>query len=403
MAFLLLQTGVLLAQHVFGPDLFSINHVNRIDFTTDNDNLWKELEQSYRFKLTKKNYFLVSVSINGHQIDSVGLRFKGTHSNAFAWTDKKPLKVKLNEYKNLSYNQRTKFNLANAFEDPSFQRDIQSLYLLNKIGVAAPKAGYADVYLNGNLIGLYIIIEQLDETFLQHNFGESTGRLFESNGFCFNDFKNIDKNLEQKIGEKEGAYEKAKSLSHLLLEEKDVVFMAEIKKVFDVSAFIKSCAVDLYLANGDSYAWGRCHNFYLYENKNGLITWIPWDYNLSFGYDVAANNWGRVDGREDFKFLYNRILSVDKYRNLLYKNFDAIAKITSSRKFKRLVKRTKKLVRPSVQKDPNLFYGIDTFNISLKTEIVGGLTSKIPGLLQYTKAQNKAWKEFKKEKDLRIN
>ena len=43
----------------------------------------------------------------------------------------------------------------------------------------APKATYANVYINGNLIGIYSCIQSVDDDFTNENFYERRGPLFQ--------------------------------------------------------------------------------------------------------------------------------------------------------------------------------------------------------------------------------
>ena len=50
----------------------------------------------------------------------------------------------------------------------------------------------------------------------------------------------------------------------------------------DTDAVAMYMAVHNFLCNGDSYTGSMVHNYYLYE-KDGVMSMIPWDYNLAFG------------------------------------------------------------------------------------------------------------------------
>lgn len=52
--------------------------------------------------------------------------------------------------------------------------------------------------------------------------------------------------------------------------------------VVDQDAVIRYMAVHNFLCNDDSYTGMMVHNYYLYE-KDGVLSMIPWDYNLSMG------------------------------------------------------------------------------------------------------------------------
>ena len=46
--------------------------------------------------------------------------------------------------------------------------------------------------------------------------------------------------------------------------------------------------VHTFVCNGDSYTGSMVHNYYLYE-ADGVLSMIPWDYNLAFGgFDAGS-------------------------------------------------------------------------------------------------------------------
>ena len=52
--------------------------------------------------------------------------------------------------------------------------------------------------------------------------------------------------------------------------------------VVDIDRVIRYFVVHNFLCNDDSYTGNMIHNYYLYE-EDGVLSMIPWDYNLAFG------------------------------------------------------------------------------------------------------------------------
>ncbi|HMV70506.1 MAG TPA: CotH kinase family protein, partial [Myxococcota bacterium] len=50
---------------------------------------------------------------------------------------------------------------------------------MRELGVPAPRAGYAQVYVDGELFGLYLNVETVDDTFLERWFGDGHGPMWE--------------------------------------------------------------------------------------------------------------------------------------------------------------------------------------------------------------------------------
>ena len=54
-----------------------------------------------------------------------------------------------------------------------------------------------------------------------------------------------------------------------------------LEEYFDTDQILRYIAANTVMVNLDSYASSMAHNYYLYES-NGVVTVLPWDYNLSF-------------------------------------------------------------------------------------------------------------------------
>lgn len=62
----------------------------------------------------------------------------------------------------------------------------------------------------------------------------------------------------------------------------------DLEKYIDVDEVLRYFAVNTVLVNLDSYVSNMKHNYYLYE-KDGQLSILPWDYNLSFAGFQSGN------------------------------------------------------------------------------------------------------------------
>jgi len=159
-------------EHVFRRDM-----VHRIDF---------EMTQQAMNTIDSRseNWGVVKVTIDDWEIPQVGLRLKGSAS--FDTLDGKPaFKIDFNRaVPGTRFKTLKGMNLHNGnVLDPTRARDHISYRFAREGGIMAPRVGWADVYLNGNHYGIYMIIEQHDDVMIEANFpgmGE-TGVMFEPN------------------------------------------------------------------------------------------------------------------------------------------------------------------------------------------------------------------------------
>ena len=144
----------------------SILHEIRFEFTQSN--YWNILKANYEQNadpFDTKPYLMGKVTIDGEEVDSVGVRFKGFTSYPYD-SDKKPIKIDFNEFvPGKRYDGLRKLNLNNSTGDPSMQRDFVCYDLMRSIGVKAPRVSFSKVYFNDVYWGLYQTIEQVDQEF----------------------------------------------------------------------------------------------------------------------------------------------------------------------------------------------------------------------------------------------
>ena len=155
-----------LSQCVFGQTLYNLGTVQdiRIVFAQSN---WDQLMDAE--KAGSGNYLMAtSVTINGVLLDSVGVKYKG-NSTYRATQVKNPLHIELDTYKDNDYQGYTDIKLSNGANDPSFVREVLSYQILKQY-MATPEANYANVYINGVLIGLYGNIESVSKKFVDKKF-----------------------------------------------------------------------------------------------------------------------------------------------------------------------------------------------------------------------------------------
>lgn len=296
--FLLHAGNVSFAQ---GEQLFQDDFVHEIRISFSNPNFWSVLISNYDNNYPNVPYIMADVVIDGEAIDSIGVRLKGFTSYGVE-TDKKPIKLDFNEYvSGKKYDGLKKVNLNNGEGDPAMQRDRLAYDIFRDIGIPAPRTAYTRVYLNEEYWGLYILIEQVDKTFVKDNFANSEGNLFKNMGNSELDWQGADtthyqQTFELKTAPKAGAWTRFVELMNVINNSSNADFKAEIEKVFDVDSYLKVLAVDVATNNWDSYIeHGR--NFYMYEDPvSQKFYWIPWDYNLSMGGQFSSDFGGPGGG-----------------------------------------------------------------------------------------------------------
>ncbi len=271
-----------------GDNLLDDDAVHEIHLTFNDSSFWNTLTGNYDNNYPDVPYIMANAVIDGTAVDSIGVRLKG-FSSYWVATDKKSIKLDFNEFvSGKKYDGLKKINLNNGEGDPAVQRDKLCYDIMRKSGVSAPRTAYTKVFLNGEYWGLYLLVEQIDQTFINQNFDNEEGNLFKNMANSNLDWLGPDTTAYQQIfelksGNPTDAWARFVNLMDVINNSSDADFKDAINEVFDVNLYLKVLAVDVATNNWDSYIeHGR--NFYMYEDPvSKKFKWIPWDYNLSMG------------------------------------------------------------------------------------------------------------------------
>lgn len=139
----------------------------------------------------------------------------------------------------------------------------------------------------------------------------------------------------------------------------------------DVDEVIKYFAVHNFVCNFDSYTGSMIHNYYLYEN-DGILSMIPWDYNLAFGGFVGGSDSTSMinypidspvsGGDTDSRPMLAWIFADEEYTELYHEALsEFIANYFESGYFGEEIDRVTALISPYVEKDPTKFCTYDEF------------------------------------------
>ncbi|GIV41195.1 MAG: hypothetical protein KatS3mg034_0505 [Vicingaceae bacterium] len=257
------------------------------------------LEYYYQINDTAQNaiYLKGDVTVDGVTYPNVGVRYKGNSSYNNP-TPKKSLKLDFNEFVSGQKIDGLKaINLHNSFKDPTMLREKIMLDFLNQRGVHAPRCVYANVYINGQLYGLYTLVEEVDDSpFLKTHFGNKSGNLYRGDPsgslqWLGNQQSAYYSHYELKTNEDVNDWSDLVSLIDVINNSTNSNdFYTNLESQMSTSSYLKLRSANIIFANLDSYD-GSGHNYYIY-NDNGKFKWIAWDVNEAFGnfkYGLTIN------------------------------------------------------------------------------------------------------------------
>jgi hypothetical protein len=174
------------------------------------------------------------------------------------------------------YFGRKRLVLNNLVEDPTLVREILAYRLHRALGVPAPEAGYARVYLDGRYVGLYLFLEAIDDEFLEARFDDPDGELFEGEYGC-----DLYPEDVPALAQEEGAPDRA-PLARLVAAAAGPAagLIAGPDARFDRSA-LAYLAVSAVIGDFDGYR--HAHNYRLYrEPAQDRWYFLPWGLDRTF-------------------------------------------------------------------------------------------------------------------------
>ena len=271
--------------------LFDTSQVHTIDILMEDWDGFLETCQD-------KEYAQCSLVIDGETCGSAAIRAKGNNSlssvSAYG-NNRYSFKVEFDHYdSSKTYYGLDKLNLNNLIQDNTMMKDYLVYRLMGDFGVAAPLCSYVYLTVNGEDWGLYLAVEGVEEAFLRRNYGSSYGELYKPDsmnggggGRASNDdvklqyvdndpdsYSNIFNNAKTDVSQADQ--------ERLIASLKQLSQGADLEEILDTDAVLRYFVVHNFVCNFDSYTGSMVHNYYLYE-EDGVLSMIPWDYNLAFG------------------------------------------------------------------------------------------------------------------------
>ncbi|HUQ89513.1 MAG TPA: CotH kinase family protein [Vicinamibacterales bacterium] len=288
---LVFAPGVSLAQTT--DDLFSKSSLQRVDLELHSAD-WAKLKEDFQ----SNTYYPADFKWNGQTVYNVGIRSRGRGSRN---ANKPGLKVDFDQYSGKQKFLGLKsLVLDNLTQDPSGVHETVSMAFYERLGIPTPREAHVRLYVRGEYVGLYALIESVDKDFLARIYGsigddvQNDGWLYEfswQDHYLFTDLgtglAEIKLRFDATTHESKSDEEKYRPIQELITLANQTPtdrFVEVIGARFDIPGFIRFVAAQAYLGDTDGFlgAFGM-NNFYLYrlENQNKHVL-IAWDTDNTF-------------------------------------------------------------------------------------------------------------------------
>jgi spore coat protein CotH len=246
-----------------------------------------------------------NIEFNGKTWTNVGVRFKGNSTLRSSWSSgslKMPFKLDFDEFegdfpevRNQRFYGFKQLSLANGQGDPSFLREKTAYHLFEDAGLPAAKTAYCELTMEfgegPKYLGVYVVIEVIDDTVVPRIFGDDSGNIYEADGNGANLAAGSQSRLQASFlkenNEDEADWSDIRALYDALhattRTSNPGQWRAGLEKVFDVPVYLEWLALSAAMMHWDTYG-GMTHNYYLYNNpKTSKLVWISWDHNNVLG------------------------------------------------------------------------------------------------------------------------
>lgn len=337
-----------------------------------------ELDKMYSNPLAEEYIFANKVIINGNEVENVGVRTKGNSSLGQVvnnGSERYSFKLSFDEYdKGQDFFGLNQLILNNNFADPSYLREYLSYNIFREMGLSAPRTSFSELYINDELKGLYLVVEQVDEAFVKDNFEDTKGDLYKPYMLDFGwHGDSIEDYGDMNLKTNEDSTDHSAFLNLI-----DVINNGgDLEEVLNVDNILKYLAVTVGVVSLDSYPGAIPHNFYIYE-EDGKFSIIPWDFNQGFGgfsanlqkeqhvnYMIFDPTSGPMETRPLVDVIFQNEEYVNRYEEYIV---ELINGPMSYENMEKLIDKVSSVIAPYVERDPSKFYTYEQFLISLEVD-----------------------------------
>ena len=288
---LLLLASAAVAQQTPAPHwAFYRDEVHQIKITFSQSNWFEKLTKDYTDN-DDVPYTEAAIEWGPYSFKSAGIRFKGNSSYNGATTQKKPFRIKLNEFvKGQKIDGIASFNLSNGWNDPSMIRETVYYNIASWAGFTAPRSNFAALTINGKYWGLYVLGEIVNGDFLSSRFPkDDKGNLYKAEIGATLEDRGDDPASYKEMFEKQSNEDKddwsdivqlATTLSRTPIES----LADKMDAMLDVDSVLAGMAIDNLTVNLDSYIGQMAQNYFIYRRpSDNRFVWILYDPSLAFG------------------------------------------------------------------------------------------------------------------------
>ena len=236
-------------------------------------------------------YIPATLEYNGTVWNNVSIRIRGDGSRQLP---KKSLKLRFDE--GAYIDGRASLNINAEYQDKSYVQQYLASRLMKESGQVCFDAEHIRVHLNGSFLGLYLLVEPVNERFFQVRGMDPEGATYKASldGSCLSIFDQPQYHWDQETGPDVNSAD-LQQLIDELNETPQSEYANWAEEVFNREEMVNIIAMNILLSLGSTYY----HNYFMHHDPaSDKWMMLPWDmdksliyYGALFPYQRSSNVW----------------------------------------------------------------------------------------------------------------
>ncbi|WP_020471317.1 CotH kinase family protein [Zavarzinella formosa] len=265
-----------------------------------------------------RKYVRCTFKANDLTLNDVGLHLKGAAGSFRGWDDKPALTLNIDKFtKGQTFFGMDKIHLNNSVQDGSYFNEIVAADVFGRAGLPTARFTHVRVELNGRKVGMYLLKEGYDKTFLKRFFPDASGNLYDG-GFL----QDIDAAIKQDSGSGKDRKDLQALVAACRTPDEKKRWEA-VNKLLDVEKFISLACMEVLTVDWDGYTRNR-NNYRLYHDpKTDKFVFIPHGKDQLFqnAGDAIWHGWGSIVGQAVLNHPEGKKLYIARMKELMEKVF----------------------------------------------------------------------------------
>jgi hypothetical protein len=238
-----------------------------------------------------KNWHEASFEWQGERVEGVAVRAFGAGSLV---AGKPSLKLSFDRLtEGQSWRGLDELKLDNSSQDYGFLNERIGTEVIRGMGLPAARTGWAEVTVNGAAAGFFVVMESIDDRYVERWYGHDDGHLYSTNehyyGLGLNPTGDDMLTWYEPQTSAGGDGQDLAALVALIEAGSD----EDLQAALDLEQFLRVSVTRSVMGSLDAFS-ADGNNFYLYDD-HGQWKLLPWDFDAELGYPWYFDTALRVD------------------------------------------------------------------------------------------------------------